>query len=129
VWHKQVPLKVSICAWHLLRDRLPTKSNLVARDIISSENQLCVSRCGGNESAQHLFLPCSIFGSLWALVRYWIGFSTADTHTLTAHFFQFTYSAGDLRARQSFLQLIWLACSPTQPIPLLLEKVKMFTFR
>jgi hypothetical protein len=24
VWHKQVPLKVSIFAWRLLRDRLPT---------------------------------------------------------------------------------------------------------
>ncbi|MCI19691.1 cysteine-rich receptor-like protein kinase, partial [Trifolium medium] len=25
IWHKQVPLKVSILAWRLLRDRLPTK--------------------------------------------------------------------------------------------------------
>ncbi|MCI64593.1 cysteine-rich receptor-like protein kinase, partial [Trifolium medium] len=25
IWHKQVPLKVSIFAWRLLRDRLPTK--------------------------------------------------------------------------------------------------------
>ncbi|KAK2449543.1 hypothetical protein QL285_008734 [Trifolium repens] len=143
VWHKQVPLKVSIFPWRLLRDRLPTKSNLVARDIITSENQLCVSGCGGIESAQHLFLSCSIFGSLWALVRYWIGFSTAGTHTLTAHFVQFTYSAGGLRARRSFLQLIWLVCvwvlwnegnhhlfsDTTCPIPILLEKVKMFSFR
>ncbi|GAU35673.1 hypothetical protein TSUD_162450 [Trifolium subterraneum] len=28
IWHKQVPLKVSICAWRLLRDRLPTKANM-----------------------------------------------------------------------------------------------------
>jgi hypothetical protein len=51
VWHKQVPLKVSIFAWRLLRDRLPTKSNLVARDIISTEVHSCVSGCGGIESA------------------------------------------------------------------------------
>jgi len=25
VWHKQVPLKVSIFVWRLLQDRLPTK--------------------------------------------------------------------------------------------------------
>ncbi|GAU36546.1 hypothetical protein TSUD_277520 [Trifolium subterraneum] len=31
IWHKQVPLKVSIFAWRLLRDRLPTKENLVTR--------------------------------------------------------------------------------------------------
>ncbi|GAU41847.1 hypothetical protein TSUD_177580 [Trifolium subterraneum] len=30
IWHGQVPLKVSVLAWRLLRDRLPTKSNLVA---------------------------------------------------------------------------------------------------
>ena len=34
VWHKQVPLKVLILAWRLFQDRLPTKNNLVRRDII-----------------------------------------------------------------------------------------------
>jgi hypothetical protein len=106
VWHKQVPLKVSILAWCLLRDRLPTRSNLVARCIISPEIHLCVSGCGGIESTQHLFLSCNIFGSLWPLVRSWIGFSAADAHTLPAHFVQFTYSIGGLRARRSFLQII-----------------------
>jgi hypothetical protein len=70
VWHKQVPLKISIFAWRLLRDRLPTKSNLVARGIISPEDQYCVSGCGGIESAQHIFLSCGTFGYLWALVRF-----------------------------------------------------------
>jgi hypothetical protein len=41
LWHRQVPLKVSIFAWRLLRDRLTTKTNLVSRGI---------------ETAQHLFL-------------------------------------------------------------------------
>ncbi|MCI45078.1 cysteine-rich receptor-like protein kinase, partial [Trifolium medium] len=31
IWHKHVPLKVSILAWRLLQDRLPTKTNLVTR--------------------------------------------------------------------------------------------------
>jgi hypothetical protein len=30
IWHRQVPLKVSILAWRFLRDRLPTKANLLA---------------------------------------------------------------------------------------------------
>lgn len=46
VWHKQVPLKVSIWAWRLLRNRLLTKDNLVKRDIISQENHYCVSGWG-----------------------------------------------------------------------------------
>jgi hypothetical protein len=143
MWHKHVHLKVFIFAWRLLRDRLPTKSNLVARGIISPKGHFCVFGCGGIESAQHLFLSCSTFCSLWALVRSWIGFSTADAHTLTAHLVQFTHSVGGLRAPRSFLQLICLACvwvmwnernhhlfrDAASPVPLLLEKVKMFSFR
>ncbi|GAU28487.1 hypothetical protein TSUD_294900 [Trifolium subterraneum] len=34
IWHKQVPLKVSVVAWWFLRNRLPTKDNLVRRHII-----------------------------------------------------------------------------------------------
>ncbi|CAJ2674421.1 unnamed protein product [Trifolium pratense] len=94
IWHRQVPLKVSICAWRLLRDRLPTKANLVTRGIISTEAHLCVSGCGEVESAQHLFLYCSSFGSLWSLVSSWIGSSSVTAQTLSEHLVQFTDSAG-----------------------------------
>ncbi|CAJ2674496.1 unnamed protein product [Trifolium pratense] len=110
IWHSQVPLKVSIFAWRLLRDRLPTKANLVTRAIVSSEAHLCVSGCGEVETAQHLFLSCSTFGALWSLVSSWIGSSLVTAQTLSDHFVQFTGSAGGLRARHSFMQLIWLAC-------------------
>ncbi|GAU16278.1 hypothetical protein TSUD_299100 [Trifolium subterraneum] len=108
IWHPQVPLKVSILAWHLLRDRLPTKENLVTRGILSSEAHFCVSGCGAVESAQHLFLSCSTFSSLWSLVSSWVGSSLVVTHTISDHFVQFTQSAGVSRARHSFMQLIWL---------------------
>ncbi|GAU40603.1 hypothetical protein TSUD_28090 [Trifolium subterraneum] len=106
IWHKQVPLKVSILAWRLLRDRLPTKSNLAIRGIITPEAQSCVTGCGEMETAHHLFISCSIFGSLWSSVRSWIGLSSVDPHDLTDHFLQFTYSSGSLSVRRSFLQLI-----------------------
>jgi len=42
IWHKQARLKVSILAWRVLRNRLPSKNNLVARSIIStSHNFAC----------------------------------------------------------------------------------------
>ncbi|GAU10785.1 hypothetical protein TSUD_426140, partial [Trifolium subterraneum] len=59
IWHPQVPLKVSILAWRLLRDRLPTKVNLSYRGILPAGDSLCVSGCGAVESAQHVFLSCS----------------------------------------------------------------------
>jgi len=56
IWHKQVPLKVSIFAWRLLRDRLPTKENLANRGIISLEARMCLGGCGHVEDLNHLFL-------------------------------------------------------------------------
>ena len=110
IWHNQVPLKVSIFAWRLLRDRLPTKSNLVHRQIISSETSLCVSDCGLVETSHHLFLSCNIFSSLWPLVRHWLGIIGVDTNIIADHFLQFVHLTGGGKAKRSFLQLIWLLC-------------------
>jgi len=60
-WHIHVPVKVSLLAWRLLRNRFPTKSNLLARGIISHEAKMCVAGCGEVEMAQHLFVSCTIF--------------------------------------------------------------------
>ncbi|XP_024630905.2 uncharacterized protein [Medicago truncatula] len=87
VWHKQVPLKVSVFAWRLLRDRLPTRTNLIARRVLSSDMSSCVAGYGHPESARHLFLLCDTFGSLWHLVRDWIGCFGVDTDNISAHFF------------------------------------------
>ncbi|CAJ2669290.1 unnamed protein product [Trifolium pratense] len=143
IWHRQVPLKVSICAWRLLRDRLPTKANLVHRGILSTEAHFCVSGCGEVESAQHLFLYCSSFGSLWSLVSSWIGSSLVTAQTLSEHFVQFTDSAGGSRARRSFMQLVWLACvwvvwternhrlftGSANSVQHMLDKIKTFSYR
>ncbi|GAU10982.1 hypothetical protein TSUD_112750 [Trifolium subterraneum] len=95
IWHNHVPLKASILAWCFLQDRLPTKANLATRDIITATAHLCVSGCGDVESAQHIFLSCSTFGSLWSSVRPWIGFSAADPQHLSDHFVQLSHSLGE----------------------------------
>ncbi|GAU23355.1 hypothetical protein TSUD_334020 [Trifolium subterraneum] len=110
IWHTQVPLKVSILAWRLLRDRLPTKANPISRGILPVEDHFCAFGCGAVESAQHVFLSCSSSGSLWSLINSWIGSSLVTAQMLSDHFVQFTISAGGTRARGSFMQLIWLAC-------------------
>jgi len=108
IWHKQVPLKVSIFAWRLLRDRIPTKSNLLARGVINSQACLCVAGCGIVEDACHLFLGCSCFGSIWPLLWSWIGFDGVDHNIISDHFTQFTYCTDVLKSCRSFLQLVWL---------------------
>ena len=110
VWHPQVPQKVSIVAWRLLKDRLPTKINLQRRRIAQVTDTICVSGCGQEESAPHLFLHCHVFGSIWQHIRSWIGVTGVDTDNVSDHFHQFFHYSGHLKARRSFLQLLWLLC-------------------
>ena len=55
VWHKHVPLKVSICAWRLFRNRWSTKDNLLRRGVIPIDAQLCISGCGQIETVTPIF--------------------------------------------------------------------------
>ena len=106
VWHKHVPLKVSICVWHLLQNRWPTKDNLVHRGIIPVEAQLCVSGCGNNEMVDHLLIHCLIFGMLWQHVKNWIGLTSVEPQHVLDHFTQFAYATRSFKPCPSFLQLV-----------------------
>jgi hypothetical protein len=108
VWHKQVPLKVSIFAWRLMRDKLPTKTNLVRRGMIPAEDARCVAGCSQDESVSHLFLHCDDYRELWRLIRSWIGVSGVEPFDIGEHFFQFIHLTWHSRKRRSFLQLVWL---------------------
>jgi hypothetical protein len=86
IWHKQVPVNVSVLAWRLLRNMLPTRDNLVRHHILAPSAHFCVTRCGGVETAQHVFLSCPVFAPLWGLIRSWVGFSSADPLSIQDHF-------------------------------------------
>jgi hypothetical protein len=126
----------------LLRDRLPTKLNLVRRGLLNAATARCVAGCGHDESANHLFLHCDRFEVLWQHIRSWIGVHGVDPYDIIDHFLQFTHFTGPSKKRTSFLQLIWLLCvwvvwndrnnrlfNNTQPtIDQLLEKIKFHSF-
>jgi hypothetical protein len=138
IWHKQVPLKASVLAWRLLRNRLPTRDNLVRHHIIAQNGHFRVTGCGEVETAQYLLFTCPIFAPLWGLVRSWVSISPADPFLVHDQFVQFIHSAGDSRARHSFLQLLWLCIiwvvwhernsrifkAKESPVHQLLDKVK-----
>ena len=65
MWHKKVPLKVSILTRRLLCYRLPTKSNLLNHDVLPSEAATCSVVCGQAETTSHLFLLCDTHASMW----------------------------------------------------------------
>jgi hypothetical protein len=58
VWQKQVPLKVNLFAWRLIRNRLPTKDNLVLRRVLLQDDNIWVRGCVSLDPAEHLFLGC-----------------------------------------------------------------------
>jgi len=74
--------------------------------------------CGGLFDGLQRYRDCSLFiHYLWFLwiswhtVWSWLGVSGPDPLNVSEHFYQFTHSAGGLRARCSFLQLVWLLCA------------------
>ena len=141
IWHKQVPLKVSIFVWRMLRDRLPTKENLANLGIISMKAWLCRAGCGQVEDLNHLFISCPYFGALWPLVWAWLGVAGAQSQVISNHFLQFIHYAGVLKSRRSFFHLIWLLCvwvllndrndrlfkNKHSSLPHMLDKVKSFS--
>jgi len=142
VWHIQIPLKVSLFVWRLLRNRLPTKDNLLRRHVIYANDLAYVTGCGATETATHLFIVCDLAHTLWVLVWNWIGLSMVPPCQLRDHFMQVSFMAGMSRGTHSFFKVIWFACvwviwkernnrifkDLVSPPVVLLEKVKLLSF-
>jgi len=89
VWLKVVPLKVSIFAWRLFRNRVPTKDNLLHRRILTSDELGCTTNYGEQEDIDHLFVKCDFFCRIWYYIFNWLGFYTASNGRVLEHIYQF----------------------------------------
>ena len=103
IWHKDVPLKVVVFAWRLLRDRLHTKDNLLRRGIIHFDSRLCVAGYGIVETSYHLFLHCNFFGTIWHVIYSWLDISVTNPFYVHDHFHQFGFCGGFGQRRRSIL--------------------------
>jgi len=108
-WPKQVPLKVSIFVWRLLRNILPTKDKLLGRRILHHDDIFYIGGCWCTETTRHLF-RCDIFGSIWHGVYQWLYISFISPDSVREHLFQFGHLAGLPRFTHSFFKGIWHAC-------------------
>ena len=109
VWHKLVPSKVSIFAWRLLQNRIPTRSNLVRIHALQPDNNMCVSGCDIIETADHLFVGCNFFRRVWSLICHWLGISFVCPRWIKDHFIQFIHLAGMPRSSHIYFKVIWFA--------------------
>jgi hypothetical protein len=74
IWDSAAPSKVIAFSWQLLYDRIPTRSNLEVRGILSSDVPWeCVGCVGKVETSSHLFLHCPCVMKIWCEVFKWLG--------------------------------------------------------
>ena len=83
---------------------------MVKGSVISVEDHFCVVGCGEMELTNHLFVHCSLFGSLWYLFCGWLLFSLVDHRSISDHLNHYAILRGSSKARHSFLHLIWFTC-------------------
>jgi len=86
VWLKHLPSKVSLMVWRLLRNRLPTRDNLLRRGVIHIDASTCAAGCGASETTLHLFLKCDVSSRLWIDVRLWLGIYDVSLGDLRNYF-------------------------------------------
>ncbi|KAL8498535.1 hypothetical protein ACS0TY_021749 [Phlomoides rotata] len=66
IWNNLTPSKFSGLAWRILRCRLPTRSALKKRNILTDGDDLSCGLCGSyEETVQHLFFECSFSYQVW----------------------------------------------------------------
>jgi len=90
-------------------NRLSTKDNLLRRGILHSNYCQCVYGCDSMETVDHLFLHCSLFGTVWNHILCWIGFSTVVPLHVSYHFTQFCVGGGGSQVQQTILNVVWFA--------------------
>jgi len=95
VWHKNIPTKVSLFVWRFLRNRLPTKDNLVRRCALPVQDLVCVLSVG-NQKLRLICFYIVTFSVLFGL-KCCIGWAFLRS-------FQVTFNIISLNLR------IWLDC-------------------
>lgn len=97
LWKKNAPLKVSSLTWRLLLKQFPVRDSLICYGIIPQTSYQCVCDCGQCESANHMFVGCDFYGSIWMHLRIWLDIQATNKLPILDHFQHFTYLAGNFK--------------------------------
>ncbi|XP_058783462.1 uncharacterized protein LOC131658147 [Vicia villosa] len=89
VWSKLIPPKVSVLAWRVWQNRIPTRDNLVKRGILVDSQNSCPFGSGEEESVAHIFFECSLAWNAWSEVLRWLGFLYVSHNSALQNFNHF----------------------------------------
>ncbi|KAL5144051.1 Nucleolin 2 [Glycine soja] len=87
LWKLRIPAKTTFFAWRLIRDQLPTKSNLRRRQV-EVNDMMCPFCRNKEEDAAHLFFNCSKTLPLWWESLSWVNILGAFPQNPRHHFLQ-----------------------------------------
>jgi hypothetical protein len=109
IWKSPVPSKVIAFAWKLLRNRIPTRVNLLHRGVeVNGGVVSCVFCQRRDEDASHLFLFCDFAAGVWKAIFRWLGVVIVIPPTISILFDCLTGAAGSKKKRSGF-SLVWHA--------------------
>ena len=94
LWKLKVPIRYAVFAWRLLRDRLPTKSNLLRRQV-KIVGRTCPFCRSAEEEAGHLFFHCSKLIHIWWESLSWVNNVGVFPQDPRQHFLQHGSIAAD----------------------------------
>lgn len=90
IWSKISALKTSAMAWKLVQDRLPTRMNLMKRNILPQNGNINGPLCNLHPvTVAHLFIECIVTSKIWYACYNWLGTLGADHFQISRHFLSF----------------------------------------
>jgi hypothetical protein len=107
IWESPAPSKVIVFSWQLLYDCLPTKSNLLIRGVLQSDDGgMCVWCENCCESSKHLFLHCKVAMVVWYEIFRWLGVIVVMPPSIFHLFDCLNVAAKNIKLRRGF-RLVW----------------------
>jgi len=88
IWQLHIPPRALIFCWRLLKNRLPTKVNLLRRNVITQEASCPLCDCL-QEDVGHLFFNCKKTNGLWWESLSWVRVVGPLSFNPVQHFYQF----------------------------------------
>jgi len=77
-----------VCAWRVLLGKLPTRVNLVRRQV-EMPSMLCPLCNNEDETIQHVLFECIVAQKMWDNCNIWIGIYSVRPNTTGSHFTSF----------------------------------------
>ncbi|XP_058759055.1 uncharacterized protein LOC131632268 [Vicia villosa] len=105
-----IPLKVSVLAWRVWQNRIPTRDNLVKRGILVDSQNSCPFGCDEEESVSHIFFECPLAWNAWSEVLRWLGFLYVSHNSALQNFDHFAGISSGGKVLKDRLSVIWFTC-------------------